>query len=196
MSSKPILNILHYRADSSVLLASKADIDAQLRAVVVTPLLACLSTTYTLTRTRVRWLDVPTDAFEDNTSTLAGGVTGDAYATCTAACFQLKSHVRGRSYNGSKHCTPISESDVIGDDLDNGMGALPARFNVLGGAFGNQLDVGTYFLSPVVVSQLLSPGLITAGDLITCAFVVEVKINRTVGTMRRRKEKTKSIPAV
>ena len=104
----------------------------------------------------------------------------------TAVCCPYHCVERGREFRGSKHFGPISDADQTGDEITPGkVAAWQAFAAVLAAPFSS--ITGTY--QPVVVSRKLSqyqkdPTTIVGSD------VNGVSVNLTLGTMRRRKEKT------
>jgi hypothetical protein len=124
------------------------------------------------------------DSYASTVATEVGAITGDRLQTFAAAYLLLRTGLRGRSYRGSKHFGPMSESD-IGDDVWNA-GALTrldtiatAMTTTLTDSTGNQWKL-------VILSRNLSQ-LETNPTVVTTNDVTQILRRETIGTMRGRK---------
>jgi len=122
----------------------------------------------------------------------AGTRTGDRLPLFNAACIQCRSDARGRSYRGSKHFAPVSESDTTDDTLT---GAGLTNWQTLAAA----LDPSALFLtglngsvwqfvilSPTLSNLTANPSIFTFSTVIANGGTI---LNAKVGTMKRRKSR-------
>lgn len=118
-----------------------------------------------------------------------GGQTGDRYDSFSAAKLSLNTGIRGKSFRGSKHFGPLSESDAAGDDLN--AGAITNWTNTAVAIFGSPfiLSDGTGNTFQCCVLSTLLSKLTPPSIQFTGADVLSATLNHTIGTMRRRKEK-------
>lgn len=187
-SVKNIYNIYHFRRTNSVLPVSKANIESQFYTSIQTVVLAGLSVDYTETNVTVRFFDDATDAPVAFPETGVGAIAGERLQDFVAAVIQLKSGFRGKSGRGSKHYSPIAEADTNGDVLDaSGITQITAIGNAILAGF---TDADGNVWVPVIKSSkppaqyLVNPVTVNTHD------VISVVLNKTLGTMKRRKVKT------
>jgi hypothetical protein len=151
-----------------------------------------LNSSSTLTFIGCRALNDPTNMQGGNSYNVAGSSGGDRLPTDNAVVINLATGARGRSFQGRKHFTPISESFTTGDILTgNGtttwMNVRDAIRSTL------SIDVDGLTWNMVVLSPTLSD--LTASPVVaTFTDVIDASLNLTLGTMRRRKERTQVAP--
>jgi len=193
--TKPLLNVFHFRRLTNSSPLSLTGLMTTLNSTWQDPLLACLNARYTLDQLELRPMDDPAAATLVEPVGASGnlGNAASAYDLLSAVVYQLKTGARGRNFKGSKHFSALDESQVTGDELT--AAAVTATWDALTAAFaaciaGQSDGAGNTFF-PIVLSQELSslgptdiPGIFTGAD------VSSVILNLTIGTMRRRKEKT------
>jgi hypothetical protein len=121
------------------------------------------------------------------TRTSVGAQGGDWLPSFNAATLQLRTGLRGKSYRGSKHFGTIAESDTTNDELTSG--ALTRWATMITAYLAGITDSDGNTWLPIVWSRLLSnmssvPTVIVANQVTSC------RINKTLGYMRHRKQKT------
>lgn len=183
-SATPTLNVFHFRRASSAMAYSPTNIASQFDADILSVIGLALNVDYSCPEVLVRCIDDADEAYTPYTSTVVGAVTGDRTPSFNAATLQLRTNLRGRNYRGSKHFSPMSESQ-IGDDVWNA-GALTVLGNIKSAIQAGFTDSDGNFWQPVVVSQELSQ-LSVNPTTVVYADVIQIVVNTLVGTMRRRK---------
>jgi len=192
---KPILNVFHFRRLTNSSPADFVTFLSNFTTLFQGPLLACLNERYNMEQTECRPMDDPAAATVVQPISEPGalGNAASAYDLLSAVVYQMKTGFRGRSFKGSKHFSGLDESQVTGDELT--AAAVTATWDALTAAFtaaiaGISDGAGNTFY-PIILSPTLSslgptdiPGVFTGAD------VSSVLLNLTVGSMRRRKEKT------
>ncbi len=80
----------------------------------------------------------------------AGAITGERLPSYVSVCIHLLSGLRGKSYRGRKHISPIAEDSTDGDVLSS---AAITLFNALGAAIINGFtDSNSNIWKPAIVS--------------------------------------------
>jgi len=179
--------IFHYRRLAVAINPSKPNLAAAFSAGPATTIAAALNVGWSAQTLNVRWVNDAQDQYSSAASVLVGAITGDRLASDQSSYLLFRTGLRGRSFRGSKHLGPMSESDVTtpNDDIWNA-GALTrlaavntALLAVLNSAEGNQW---VFTLLSRKLSQLVTnPTVVTTND-ITSALV-----SKRVGSMLRRK---------
>jgi hypothetical protein len=188
---KPVINVYHFRRLTNGGVFDPADVCAVLAAAIQGDFLACLNQRYILTQWELHAMDDPASTTAVQPDGTHGGITtSDSYDLATAVYMLIRTGFRGRSFKGSKHYCPISEGDVVSDELTGDglthFGTLRATLQALK---AGTLDTAGNTWFPIVLSRELST-LDTAPAIFTGADWDTVLLNKTVGTMSRRKEKT------
>lgn len=188
---KKCLNVFDFKRFSGSAAPDRSAIDGSLWTIIQGHLTAATVARYTVPRRSVRFLDDPTDAEVEYTSTpLTGSQEGDGYASDSAVYMLLKTGARGRSFKGSKHFGGLCEDDTINDQLDaSGIALWTDVLNDLKTYGITGVAIGANVWKMVVVSTLLSdleayPAVITGAD------ISNVLLNLTIGTMGHRRQKT------
>jgi len=187
-STYPVTCIFHFRRIGDWVATTKDDITNAVFAALDSALIAMISSSSGVPLFSTRFMDDPTDAFGTEVEGNVGGVTGDRLPLFNALYIQLRSDVRGRSYNGSKHFAPLGEADTTLDQLTGG---AATRAAALADAINDlrALEPVTdsnwklTIISPTLSNLAADPAVFTGAD-VTLAIASPV-----VGTMRRRKEK-------
>lgn len=185
-SSKNVCSVYHYRLAVITAPPTKTDLEAAFNASVGAASLAAFNSRYTQANTTVRYIDDYTDPATEFTRAGAGAIATDAYFTDGCVSMLLKTALRGREYQGAKHFPAVNEADTTGDVLT---GAGLARWQTLQAAvFANLVTALVNTWTPVVFSRkestLTNPTTIIFND------VVQVLLNKNLGTMRRRRIST------
>lgn len=187
---KPSLNVYHFRRKSTGATFDPTNVVAAIATAIEGTVVNAMNVRYTLTQWECRGMDDPSLATAIQPSGAVGQVTTDSYDSCSAVYFLIRTGYRGRSYKGSKHYTPLSEEDTVNDQLaGTGLTNWTAVKTMLAGLITGVTDTDTNVWYPIILSRELSsldsnPAIFTGADW------NEVLLNKTVGTMRRRKQKT------
>jgi hypothetical protein len=178
--------VFHFRRTANVLPVTKLAVDTAFQAAIVVPIGALLNVRWTQQGNTIRWIDDALDAPVQINHAVAGAIAGDSMSTVLSSYMIMRTALRGRSYRGSKHLFPLSETDTtIGtDDLLNA--AALVRYGTLATALATGFTdaAGNVWVSSVLsrtLSQLrTNPTTVVANDVIT------VSTNKRIGRMRRR----------
>jgi hypothetical protein len=179
-----VASVFHYRLTAIIAPPTKNAIEAGFNAGVVAALLAAYNVRYTQTNNSVRWVDDALDAPAFIPRAGVGAIATDGMPTIDSVSFLLQTGLRGKSYRGSKHFPGVNEIDTTNDIL---VGAGFARWQAVQTAIQAALvDTALNTWVPSVLSRKLSvlgtnPTTVVAND------VVQVLLNKNVGTMRRRR---------
>jgi len=183
--TKNFFNIYHYELAFGTV-DTYTQLGQDFYAKVVQQLMPLLSSQYTLYELAIRMLDRATEQFTVVPMNFPGGATGDRVASITSVTLPFKCVDRGKSFRGSKHFGPISDADQTGDQITPAIVPTWNTFaTTLGGIFASVN--GQY--RPVIVSRKLSQ-LKQDPTNVVGSRVSSVLVNLTLGTMRRRKERT------
>jgi hypothetical protein len=184
----PAINVFHFRRTTISNAWNSAAIGARFVATVGAALLAATNVRYAPGSVRVRCVNDALDPYEDVTFAGTGAIATDSIPSDDAVCVILKSATRGKSYQGRKHFSPLSEIDTTGDVL-TGAGltrwqavrdACLAGFTIAG--------TGEVWV-PCVLSRKLSQLRTNPTNVVT-ADIVRTLLDLNVGTMRRRRTRT------
>jgi len=181
------LNVFHYRRDNDSLPLVKGDIASQFDTDILQGFAPELSTAYSCSELLVRFLEDNLDPYASIGVTAAGVVATARAPDYECVTVRLNTNVRGRSYRGRKHFSPIAEADTDGDLIAAGrLAAWQAVRDLCRTSF---VDINGNTWSPYVYSPTLST---LAGDLWTIngAAVSTAILNKTLGTIRSRKAAT------
>lgn len=175
--------VFRFRRQAVAVAPSKSLLEAAFQTNIALPILAALNVRYTQSITDVRWLNDAQDPYQSFIRAVAGSITGDSLSTFQAAYLLHRTALRGKSYRGSKHLAPMSESDV-GDDVWNA-GCLTrlATINtaLLAGFTDTTTNSWTYAIVAGEVSQLkFNPTTVVWED------VTQALVNTRIGSMRSR----------
>lgn len=182
----PQKNSFQYRRTATVFPLLKSQVETAFQANIVAPLAAALNIRWTQVSNAVRIMNDAQDAFYVVPETSPGAIPTDSYDSRSAIYMQLISGSRGRPYNGSKHFSPLSEADTTGDVLT---GAGLTRFQTLATAIlAGFTDAGGNVWVPVIVSGAPKNQILENPTSLTAVWdVVGVRLNKAVGSMKKRK---------
>jgi len=186
-STRKALSVWHYRRTSTAVTPTKAALAAKFISDVIPSLRACLNARYTGVGVSVRWINDAVDQAVLTASTGVGLVSGDSMPTTEAAFLLFQTGLRGKSYRGSKHIFPMSESATTSgtEDIWNA-GALTYLGTFATAALATLTDATNNAWIPCVLSRKLSQLRFNPTTVITND-VTAVAVNKRVGTMRHRK---------
>jgi hypothetical protein len=182
------VTVFDFRRLSNSPIFDPTDIAAVFQAAWVPALIAITCDSVSYTQTECRALDDPAAATAVDPSAGNGALEEDVYASDTAVYFQLKSGFRGRSFFGSKHLPGASESHVSNGYLSGGgvTAWTTIKTLLLAWTTTGLVDGAGNAWKLIVLSRTLSD-LEASPAIITGADVVEVLLNRRIGTMGRRR---------
>lgn len=185
---KNFFNVFHFRRTTTVNTLSKANINTAFAAGVGAAMLAALNVDYTQTGNTLRFFENPLDAPLTISQSGVGAVANDRLPDFNAAVIQMKSGVRGKPYRGSKHLGPVSEDSTTGDDLTAGAVTL---FTAVGTAIvaGFTDSNGNVWVPGLKGGiRVGSPAqYLTVPTTSVWTDVIAFTLNKSLGTMRRRK---------
>jgi len=188
---KNIFNVYHFRRTSVVPVLTKAAVEAIFQTSIMTPVLAAVNEDYTQTQVTIRWFEDATDPPVAFTETGIGLRTGERLPDFNAAVIQLKTLARGKGGRGSKHYGPITEGDTTGDALN---AATITRFTAIGNAIVNGFTDtnGNVWVPGLKAAERADfPAHYTSNPTTTVwTDITSMKLNKTLGTMKRRKVAT------
>jgi hypothetical protein len=178
--------VFHYRRTSVVNPVTKASLEAIFQSTVCVPVCAALNARYTQSNNTVRWVNDALDPPVPTTRAVVGGRAGDSMPTLSAAYILMRTALRGRSYRGSKHFFPLSESDTTTgtDDILNA--AALALWATAITAMGTPLvdsNGNTWVLT--ILSRKLSK-LVSNPTTVVVNDATLLLINKRVGRMSKR----------
>lgn len=184
----PTANVFHYvyTGVGAFVQPTKTAVVNAFDALIGAAMVAALSARWAQTQTTVRFFDDPFDAPTITLVTSAGAITGDCLPPKNAVYMELKTGLRGRNFLGSKHFSPIGDSDTTSTEL---VTPTPAWWTALKAAVLAQMTVsGTGTYNPCVVSRNLSQ-LETAPVSIMAANITSIVMRRNIGSLKRRRVK-------
>lgn len=189
-NSKPSFSVYHYRRTALTAPVVKANVATAFIASVCVPLMAAMNAAYAAQDILIRILDDALDPYNVNAYAGVGAIATDRMPTEMAVKMGLVTGVRSRNYLGSKHYAPLSEADTTADILTGtGLTNWTAVKNALLAGFTDS-DGNVWVLE--VVSKKLSI-LATNPTTINAQDVVNVTLNKNVGTMRRRRVRSVTV---
>jgi hypothetical protein len=179
--------VFHFRRTATIGPASKTAFETAFQANIAIPICAALNASYAQSNNAIRWLNDALDAPMFVTRAVAGSITGDRMMTADSSYILFRTGLRGKSYRGSKHLGPMSESDSTAgtDDIWNA-GALTRLGAVALAVLTGFTDSGGNVWVPSVVSRKLSQ-MVTNPTIIVANDITAAAVNKRIGTMRHRK---------
>jgi hypothetical protein len=186
-TARNIFNVFHYYQNPNQPSPPSAVVVAN--AFIAGPwagILALLSIGYVGVQTLARYLDVTTNAFQNANAPGNGAVALPRQPAQQAVVGFFRTAVRGKSFRGSKHFGPLATAQVTGDEIAP---ASVAAWQAAITALVANITAGGQSYTPCVVSKTLSQ-LRTDPVTIIGAAKLTGLTNKTIGTMRHRKEKT------
>jgi hypothetical protein len=186
-TTRNIFNIFHYYQNPnqpsppSAVVVANAFIAGPWAAV-----LALLSIGYVGVQTLARYLDVSTNAFANANAPGNGALALPRQPAQQAVVGFYRSGIRGKSFRGSKHFGPLATAAVTGDEI---AAASVAAWQAANTGLVANITAGGQTFTPCVVSKTLSQLRTDPVSIIGAALLTGLT-NKTIGTMRHRKEKT------
>lgn len=181
---KNFANVYHFRRTAVVGLFSNTAIANAFIAAMVPNICAALNVDFTTTDITCRCVNDALDAPVSVANATAGAIAGERLPDYNAVTVIMRTAARGRNYRGRKHYGPISESDSQDDVLIAG---AVTRFNTINTTLGaGMTDANGNFWIQCVLSRELSTLDVNPTNVITND-VTERLLNKSLGTMRRRK---------
>lgn len=186
---KNIANVFHYRRLSVSADPFKGPLATAFNTAVLQVYLNACNVDVAQAKICVRWIDDAEDSeseFIPGANT-AGQVAGERLPSKSAVRMLFRTSLRGRHWRGAKSFCGVTEADTTGEILT---GAPLALWILLRNACAAQLtDATTNVWAPCVYSKILSieetnPTTIRTADL------SEVLLNKTIGSMNRRRVQT------
>jgi len=187
--SKNIANVFHYVAGTGGAIGSAVDLANNFLTNVWALIAAQLSVDYTGVATITRFLDDATVQYVNANVPASGAIALPRLPTEVSIVCPLRASERGKHYRGSKHFAGVPTASVVKDELTAGAAAAWAASVT---ALGNALTPGggyTVAMFPCVLSRSLSQTRVNPTSL-WAATIASVLLNKTIGTMRKRKERT------
>lgn len=186
-TAKNIENVFHFMRTTNTNPVDKGHIATAFNAGIGAAMIAALNVRYTQTGIWVRYIDDALDAYSVSPVSGVGAITGDSMPDYVSVVIQLKTALRGKSFRGSKHFSPCSESDSAGDVLTTGAvtNFTAIATEILAGFTDSD---GNVWVSTVLSRKesTLTPNPTT----IVNTPVTSVLLNKSTGTERRRKIRT------
>lgn len=133
-----------------------------------------------------RYMDVTTNAFLPGNVPASGAKILPSLSSQQAVVTPFRTALRSKNYKGSKHFGPIDSASVTGDELT---AAAVTAWQAILPTLSGLITVTGQTYSPCIVSRSLSQ-LAKDPVNIQAAVITTALLNKTIGTMRRRKEKT------
>lgn len=187
VATKLIEFVFAYRRTTFTVVADKASFEAGFQTKVPAAVLPLLNAAYLQSANKVRWLDDATDAPLTVARAVAGAVVGDQQQNFDTLVFQFKTAYRGKSGRGSKHFAPLTAADTLGNILV--AGTITAWNAIVPNMLTSFTDSTGNVWRPCIFSRKLSAIKANPTTVITNDLVAAI-LNKTTGTMRRRKVKT------
>lgn len=186
-SITPCINVFNFRRIAVAVDPTKAALNTAFQAAIIIPLLAASNVRYTPSRLTIRWLNDALDPPQEFPVAGVGAIVTDSMPSDDAIYMLMRSALRGRNYQGSKHFGQGSEVDTTNDLLT---GAGLARWVTMRNAVAaNIVDATPNTWVPIVLSRNLSQ-LQKNPTFVSSADVVSVLLDLNIGTMRRRRSAT------
>jgi hypothetical protein len=178
----PSIN-LAYRWTSGPGIKSKLALSNAFEAGPYAAMLAAFNVAWANGTTNIRFLDDVTDPTLTTVLAGVGAIATDRLPSTMAVYFFIKSNVRGRRAQGSKHFAAASEIDTTGDILVAGL----ARWTAIATAMVLQLtDANADIWTPCIVSKKSSQIRFTP-ERVVYNDIAQIVVNQDIGIMRKRK---------
>lgn len=185
--TKNFANVYHFRRSAVVGVFDSTAIANEFINVMVPAITDCLNVDYTTTGVSVRCVNDALDPPITVADATPGNVAGERLPDYNSVMILMRTPARGRHYRGRKHYGPISEADSVDDVLTAGAVTLfTTLITTLNAGF---TDANGNFWLQVVLSKTLS-NMETNPTNIVIQDVTQYLLNKSLGTMRRRKIKT------
>lgn len=186
-SAKNFANVYHFIRSSTVNPWSNTNIANEFIASILPDVCAVLNADYATTAVTARCVNDALDAPVSVADTTPGGVAGERLPDYNAVMLLLRTALRGGSYRGRKFYGPISEADSQDDVLT--AGAVTAFGTLITTLLAGMTDSDGNVWSLAVFSSTLSQSTVNPTTIVANV-VTQILLNKSLGTMRRRKVKT------
>lgn len=183
--NKPFSFVFHYRL-TSVAIPTPADVITRFDNVIAPGIVNLLNVDWTGTTYDCRNMEDAFTQYFSATNGQVGATTGDRLPMDMAVAMLYRTTERGRNFRGGKHFGPITEADTLKDELTTGK---LTSWQAVAAALKVDLASGAWNLRPIVFSPTLSQTRTNPTRLVG-AEVSNILVNKTIGTMRRRRERT------
>jgi hypothetical protein len=187
------VNTLHYRRAAIVNPVSEANFLTAWSTAVQGVLLLALNNKWTWNTTKVRCLNDATDIGVEVAVGLPGLVAGDQMPDVNAVFIYHQAPFRGKSYKGSIHFGPLSESDTTSatENILNAA-AITRWTNVFNAYKGPITDASPNTFNLETFSRIKSkidvnPTIVTATPVGTCL------LNKRIGRLNGRERREGSV---
>jgi len=183
--------VFHFRRTAVAVDPVKSSINTAFQGSISPPIAAALNEDWEATTNSIRYVNDALDAPLEFTNTDVGAITGDRLASFSAGYLLMRSTVRGRSYRGSKHLGPFSETDVThatGCDVFNA-GCITRLTAICTALLAGFTDSTGNIWVPCILSRTLSQLQFNPTTVITND-AVQILPNHRVGSEVRRKVKS------
>jgi hypothetical protein len=162
------------------------------QAVVFAKLLLALNNRYTNVSIDSRWMDTYEDQWQAQvTAGGVGAVAGDSLPLEDCVTIRKNTGIRGKSYKGSWHFAPASESDTTKDELN--AGGIATWVTALRPTLAANISDNLSTFGPVLLSQSSKLGvnleLPYPLNIVGADLVGPLPVNLTIGDMKKRKER-------
>lgn len=187
--TKNVYNIFHYQSRAHPATDSAIQVANQFVTAVWSSIAAQLSVLYTGVTTLARLMDVSTNQYGLGVAPANGSIAGARLPLDNAVVCLLRTQERGKSFRGSKHFGAIAESQQLNDELT--AAAVTAWSSAIQTLVQGVSVPGGQVWDPVILSRHLSSYGVGANPVILIGSIIQsALLNKTLGTMRRRKERT------
>lgn len=187
-ANRPSWNVFHFRKRPSGIGGNPFSLGSVYMGQIGASLSAALSIAYVSDIWECKMMDDPAFLPVSDINAIAASVTGDRMPSGNGCVtFRLKCNAAGRAFRGSKHFSPIAESQTTLDELNAGAIVLwlavaaAMLASPLTDTDGNEWDL--VVLSTDESDFSASPAVFTG------AYVVNNPGNKQIGTMRRRRQR-------
>jgi hypothetical protein len=183
--------ICHWRRIATTVAIDKTLIDTAYQAAIVVPLMAALNARATQVNNQVRSMNDANDLYSTVAHAVVGAIAGDSMPTEDAAFLLLRTNLRGKSYRGSKHLGPMSESDSTAGTEDLFNAACLARLATIAAAIvAGFTDTTPNTWKPSVLSRISPAQYRTNPTTVVANDCTSIAVKKTIGSMLHRKAKS------
>lgn len=185
--AKNFANVYHFRRTTNVNPYNNTSIANEFIAAILPAVCAAISDDYVTTGVSARCVNDAEDLPVTVADVTPGAIAGQRLPDYNATMLLLRTNLRGRWYRGRKFYGPIAEADSDEDVLSAGaITRFGTIITALGAGFTDS-DGNPWI--PVVLSRNKST-LDANPTNVVAADVTSIVLNKTLGTLRRRKVRT------
>lgn len=191
-TSRPTWNVFDFRRRGTGGMPNDSALMVEYLAQIVAACSAAFSDKYIADTIEQKFLDDPAFLPVSLPNDIVGAVTGDRMPSGNGCVtFRLKCNAAGRAFRGSKHFSPVAESQTTLDVLNAGAITL---WNAVGAALlASPIDDLTGNDWDLIVLSADQSDLTVSPAIFTGAYVVTDPLNLRIGTMRRRRQRASPI---